>query len=135
MIRLTREDFEQIVEQAYVSLPDKFRDMVENVAVIVEDVPGPEGGRFEGKHLLGLYVGTPLTHLPPGAFHYPPKIYLYQENIQIICDTPQEIEKQIRQTLLHEIGHHFGMTEAQLEEIEREHWENFHRRKRRRWIS
>jgi predicted Zn-dependent protease with MMP-like domain len=68
--------------------------------------------------LLGLYHGTPLTER--GVEHHarlPDRITIYQRNIERICRTPAQIVQQVRKTVLHEVGHHFGMDESALEEM------------------
>jgi predicted Zn-dependent protease with MMP-like domain len=108
------------------SLPERFRTRVQNVAVLVEDEPPQEPnlqrprhlGRHPGSLVLGMFHGVPLTRksvfdLPTG----PDYIVLYQKNIEAICSNDDEIRHQIRQTVLHELGHYFGMSEAQLEDV------------------
>jgi predicted Zn-dependent protease with MMP-like domain len=118
---MKREDFIQVVAEALDSLPKEFRRRIHNVAVLVEDLP-PEPTptkRGEPKRLLlGLFHGVPMTqksvfHLPTG----PDRIVLYQENIEAICSTEAEVREQIRRTVIHELGHYFGMTEEQLRDV------------------
>jgi predicted Zn-dependent protease with MMP-like domain len=131
MINLTRAEFERVVQNALDDLPDEFRQHLHNVLIMVENYPGQEAAQFRGSHLLGLYVGVPRTKKSFWQpFEYPPAIYLYQHNIEQICRTEAEVEQQIRDTLLHEIGHHFGMDEEQLRTIEAER--DRKRRRRRR---
>lgn len=119
MVEVSREEFEQWARWEYRKIPREFRQKLHNVTIVVEDEPGEEAGRHRKKTLLGLYVGAPRTSQSVfDPIPYPAHIYLYQLNIQRICRTRTEVRRQIRETLLHEIGHHFGMTEAQLQEIE-----------------
>jgi predicted Zn-dependent protease with MMP-like domain len=127
---MEREKFVRLVEEALRGLPTTFRKRIRNVAVLVENVP-PErlprrGSRNAGiidsdddKDLvLGIFEGVPTTQksvfdLPAG----PDRIVLYQKNIEAVCSNEDEVRKEIRLTVLHELGHYFGMTEAQLEDI------------------
>jgi predicted Zn-dependent protease with MMP-like domain len=118
-----REHFIQVVAEVLDSLPERFRTRIHNVAVLVEDLPPEELDRKRPRHLprtllLGVFHGVPLTqksvfNLPTGPDH----IVLYQKNIEAICSNDDEVRRQIRQTVLHELGHYFGMSEAQLEDV------------------
>lgn len=117
---MTRERFEEVVQVAFDSLPSDFRDRVENVHIVVEDYPSEDDRariRAGKNSLLGLYQGIPLTHrgtwygMTPTA---PDKITLYQKNIESVSRTEEETELRIREVLFHEIGHYFGMNEAQI---------------------
>lgn len=113
---MERERFTELVEQALDSLPARFRKHIHNVAVLVEDLPPGQGeARRHGRLLLGIFQGIPNTqksvfNLPHGPDH----IVLYQKNIEAVCCTDEEIREQVRRTVLHELGHYFGMSEAQL---------------------
>ncbi|HEY2931206.1 MAG TPA: metallopeptidase family protein [Acidobacteriota bacterium] len=114
-MRVTEERFRELVRRAIDDLPPRFREKLENVEIIVEDRPTAEQqGRFRGM-LLGLYHGIPQprrsTFIP---FIPPDMIFLFKKNIESICDDETALERQIRATLLHEIGHHFGMSEEDL---------------------
>lgn len=117
---MTRERFEQIAQEAFDSLPADFTDRVDNVHIVVEDYPSDDAlekvksGRYS---LLGLYQGIPLTHR--GQWYgmsatVPDKISLYQKNIEAICRNEDELELRIREVLFHELGHYFGMNEAEI---------------------
>jgi predicted Zn-dependent protease with MMP-like domain len=121
MWRMKREDFTKVVAEALDSLPNEFRRRIHNVAVLVEDLPPdrepPKRGQPK-RLLLGLFHGVPMTqksvfHLPTG----PDRIVLYQKNIEAICSTEAEVREQIRRTVIHELGHYFGMTEEQLRDV------------------
>jgi predicted Zn-dependent protease with MMP-like domain len=127
-MRLPREEFERLVEQALAELPDELKEKLENVEVFVEDFPRPEhlGERNvpPGLALFGLYVGHPLTTRGTGwSPLFPDRIYIYQRPIEHYCRTKREIVEQVRQTVLHEVGHFFGISDARLREIEEEHRE------------
>lgn len=118
---MTREHFVKVVEEALDSLPREFRSHIHNVAVLVEDLPPNQSARQSGqqrKLLLGLFHGVPTTkksvfHLPTGPDH----IVLYQKNIEAVCSSEAEVREQIRLTIIHELGHYFGMDENQLKDI------------------
>ncbi len=116
---MTREQFEDIAEEAFHKLPEKFKEAIDNVEIVVEDVPTGDDRRHQGKGgmLLGLYKGVPLTKR--GTWYgttptLPDRIILYQKNIEEMCRGAQEIRHQIFVTLYHEIGHYFGMTETEI---------------------
>src|SRR5207237_1973316 len=118
---MIREHFVKLVEDALDSLPQEFRSRIRNVAVLVEDMPpnppSPQSGQ-QKQLLLGLFHGVPTTKksmfdLPMGPDH----IVLYQKNIEAVCSSEAEVCHQIRQTLIHELAHYFGMTEEQLRDV------------------
>jgi len=119
---VTRERFEEIAEHAFESLPDAFKNRVENVQIVVEDYPSSDAlarGRAGKKSLLGLYQVVPLPHRGTsyGMFPVgPDKITLYQKNIESVCRTDEEIEHRIIEVLFHELGHYFGMNEREVRE-------------------
>src|ERR1700719_3602643 len=116
---MKREDFVKVAEETLDSLPEEFRIRIHNVAILVEDFPANQRPPKLGQRrrlLLGIFHGVPATkrslfNLPTGPDH----IVLYQKNIEAVCSNEAEIRKEIRLTVLHELGHYFGMTEAQLE--------------------
>lgn len=113
------EDFKAAVGEALDSIPEEFRRRIENVAVLVEDLPPQPISSPPGQArriLLGLFHGVPLTqksvfHGPIGSPDY---VVLYKKNIESICSTEAEVRQQIRLTIIHELGHYFGMSEEQL---------------------
>ena len=121
-MRLSEEEFEEVVDEAIQSMPEGFRPYLDDIAVDVEEMPDPatceELGLRSGRTLLGLYRGTPLTHRHVEApYRYPERIVIYQRNIERVCKTKRRMIDQIRRTVLHEIGHHFGLNERQLREL------------------
>ncbi|HMK43859.1 MAG TPA: metallopeptidase family protein [Dissulfurispiraceae bacterium] len=122
---IARREFERYVEQALASIPKKYRNLFKNISIIVEDLPSREDAELTGvpkDELLGLFKGAALGE--GGGFFdvpipAPNEIYLYQQNIQSACRTEDELIREIRVTLLHEVGHYFGMTEDDLEEFEK----------------
>ncbi len=115
---MERERFRQIVEEVLDSLPQEFRDRVRNVAVLVEDLPSGQHAQESGHLLLGLFHGIPTTR--KSVFDLtlgPDYVVLYQKNIEAICSNETEIREQIRLTVIHELGHYFGMDEEQLKDV------------------
>lgn len=107
-----RKRFEKLVEEAIERLPEVFRAKLANLAIFVEDLPPRESGR-DGL-LLGLFHGVPRTEKSSFQATPPDRIFLYQKNIEAMCSTDEEVRREIRNTLLHEVGHYFGLTEDEL---------------------
>ena len=111
MIEVSPARFEKMVEAALDSLPEELGRLMSNVAVMVQHEPGPPG-------LLGLYEGIPLTSRTTGyAGVLPDRITIYRLAICAVCDTGQEVIEQVRRTVVHEVGHHFGIDDARLTEL------------------
>src|SRR5213078_3456082 len=118
---MKREHFAKVVEEALDSLPQEFRSRIRNVAVLVEDLPPTQPSPQSGQQrplLLGVFHGVPTTKksifdLPTG----PDYIVLYQKNIEAVCSSEAEVREQIRLTVIHELGHYFGMDENQLKDV------------------
>ena len=118
---MKREDFVTVAEETLDSLPEEFRIRIQNVAILVEDFPANQQPSKLGQRrqlLLGIFHGVPATkrsvfNLPTGPDH----IVLYQKNIEAVCSNEAEVRHQVRQTLIHELGHYFGMTEEQLKDV------------------
>ncbi|MBI3976936.1 MAG: metallopeptidase family protein [Chloroflexi bacterium] len=116
--------FERIVARALRSLPEPFRSRLDNVAVTVEEEPTPEDLAWAGAEpdttLFGLYVGVPLTQRTSGyGMVLPDRIVIYRGPLLDACQTEQELVREIRQTVAHEIAHHFGLSDADLRAIPR----------------
>ena len=121
-MKVSTDEFEQLVRQAIAEIPDGFRSYLDNIVVDVETMPNPtdlaEVGIDDSTELLGLYHGTPLTERSVEAeVQLPDRVTIYQRNIESICDSRREIVEQIRTTVLHEIGHFFGMDEDDLFDV------------------
>ena len=109
---MERDKFQNLVAQTLDNLPAAFRERLTNVAIIVEDLP-PKGIEKDGL-LLGLFHGIPRTEKSVFYSSPPDHIYLYQKNIEAIARSEAEVRRQIRDTLLHEVGHYFGLSEEEL---------------------
>lgn len=109
---MDRNRFDKLVDEALQKLPQVFRAKLSNLAIIVEDLPPREPGR-EGL-LLGLFHGVPRTEKSSFQATPPDRIFLYQKNIEALCSTDEDVRREVRNTLLHELGHYFGLTEDEL---------------------
>jgi predicted Zn-dependent protease with MMP-like domain len=111
--------FESLVAEAVDGLPDEILGWLDNVAIVVGERPTAEqlaqAGLGPGELLFGLYVGVPKVRR---GFTYgetvPDKIVIFQRPIEQVCRTPAQVRAQVRKTVLHEIGHHFGLDEGDL---------------------
>jgi predicted Zn-dependent protease with MMP-like domain len=122
MFELPRDEFEQVAEDAAESLPEEFKAKLDNVFIVVEDHPPRSILKRlrKGAIIFGLYQGVPHKRRGPryGLRPIPPdKISLYKKNIERVCSTREEVYARIRKTLLHEIGHHFSLTDPDLRNI------------------
>ena len=114
--------FEEYIKQALTRLPDEFRERMDNVAISVEPYPTREDLRSVGvrnkRHLLGIFRGIPFNSVSPfySGPIMPSEIVLFQKNIESIAETQEELIDEIRITLLHEIGHYFGMSDEDLKQ-------------------
>jgi len=125
---MRRREFEKLVEEALATIPEDFRAAIRNMAIVVEDEP-PDDVLEEmeippGDTLLGLYQGTPLPDR--GAAHgntLPDVVTLFQGPIEDAAGgDPDQIVYEIGETLIHELGHYFGLSEDEIEEIEERYW-------------
>ena len=124
-MKLTRKEFEELVVLALKRLPKFFKKRMKNVDVVVEDrAPRDllsEMGLRSPFDLLGLYQGVPLDRR---GFYYgnvlPDKITLFQIPIEAICQTREEIEEKVKEVVIHEVGHYFGLDDKKLRKLERE---------------
>jgi len=121
---MEREKFEKLTEEALAQIPKKFKKLISNLAVIVEEKPSREiyerTGSSPLSSILGHYHGVPFKHRGPFYGNIPPDvIVIYQKPIENICSTEEEIKKKVREVVFHEIGHYFGLSDKELKEIER----------------
>jgi predicted Zn-dependent protease with MMP-like domain len=123
MPEISRKEFERLVERALRTLPRRFRARLENIAVVVEDWADAgtleEMGVEPPDTLYGLYRGTDLTRRDTtygGVL--PDVITIYQGPMEEDCDSIPEMEALVRDTVVHEVGHYFGLDDEQLGELE-----------------
>lgn len=111
--------FELLVTEALDSLPQEIERMLSNVDVVVEDEPSSDQLRAiaTGHTLFGLYTGVPLTKRGVYDHALPDKITIFRGPIVRYARTPERIREQVRRTVMHEIGHHFGIEEDRLHEL------------------
>jgi predicted Zn-dependent protease with MMP-like domain len=124
---MTRDKFKELVREAIDSIPPRFAREIKNVAIVIEDEPSPElleEMEIEPPDtLLGLYQGIPLTERRDYGNVLPDRIALYQTPIEEECEGDEdEIVVAIGETLIHELGHYFGMDEDQIMDIEDRYW-------------
>ena len=121
MIHPSNADFDRAVEQALGAVPDEFRRQLENVVVEVRRRPDKALMREYDvpNDILGLYVGVPLEEkgLELAFAPLPDRILIFRDNLCEMCESWEELVDEIRITVLHEIGHHFGLDEQRLEEL------------------
>ena len=122
---MTRKAFEQVVEEALAGLPAEFRERLENVVVQVEPRPTARQRESVGlgpnDDLFGLYEGVPLTERAPDFAGMPDRVSIFQEPIESACANRAEMIQEIQDTVVHEIGHFFGLEEDELEATESEY--------------
>jgi predicted Zn-dependent protease with MMP-like domain len=124
-MKLSRREFEEVVVLALKRLPKFFRKKMKNVDVVVEDRASrellSEMGLRSPFELLGLYQGVPLDRR---GFYYgnvlPDKITLFQIPIESMCQTKEELEEKVREVVIHEVGHYFGLSDEKLRELEKD---------------
>jgi predicted Zn-dependent protease with MMP-like domain len=113
MVDVTREDFETLVGEALDTIPDALARLMENVVILVEDYSP------RGQNLLGLYYGVPLTQRGQTyAGMLPDTITIYRIPILRECRTTEEVVQQVRTTVVHEVAHHFGISDERLHELD-----------------
>jgi len=124
-MKVTEKEFEELVTEAINSLPEKFKKRMENIAIAIEELPSQELLRemkIKSPYgLLGLYRGIPY---PRRGIWYrnvmPDKIIIFKKPIEVRCRNKEEIRGSVRRVVIHEIGHYFGLGEADLRKIEKE---------------
>jgi predicted Zn-dependent protease with MMP-like domain len=124
---VTRAEFERSVAAALTTIPRRFRTAMNNIAIVVEDEPDAQMladvGAGPGDTLFGLYVGTPLTER---RWDYgnalPDRIILFQGPHEREAEDDEDLIVSIAETLIHEIGHYFGLSEEEIEHIEEHYW-------------
>lgn len=121
-IKVSKREFEALVEQAIADLPEQFAAFLEEVPIEVHTRPSVkllrELGMEDDELLMGLYRGVDRTRRSvEDSGRLPDVIYIFQEDHELVCDRRAQLVEEVRKTVLHEIGHHFGMTEDDLDEL------------------
>ena len=119
---MQRRRFVRLVQQALADLPSPYRDWLENIDVVVERRPRiqqlREAGLGPGETLFGLYEGIPLIDRDSGyGMVLPDKITVFQEPLEQECESDAELINEVRLTVLHELAHHFGASDEELERL------------------
>ncbi|HYG65179.1 MAG TPA: metallopeptidase family protein [Thermoanaerobaculia bacterium] len=117
-MRVPPEEFEALVEQALDGLPEDFADLLENVVVMVEEEPDPEDldalGLDPGEELFGLYQGVHQDERSTYYMGLPDRVVIYRGPILRACDNRRQVIREVRDTVVHELGHHFGLDEEDM---------------------
>lgn len=129
MLKLNRKKFEKIVEEGIGAIPEKFLRKLDNVAVVIEDLPTTAQQKKLNIHsnwtLYGLYEGVPATKRGAGYSRVlPDKITIFQKSIEEEARDEEDIKIMVRNTVWHEIAHHFGMDESRVRQAEAKRREN-----------
>ena len=118
---MSRAEFERVVESALDELPEVFAQRLENVAVVVEDEPDPDDlaemgldSEEDGDELFGLYSGVPLIDRGASYSGLPDRVLIYRGPLLRACTSRRELVSEIKKTVIHEIGHHFGLDEHEM---------------------
>jgi predicted Zn-dependent protease with MMP-like domain len=128
-MKVTLKEFEELISEAVNNLPENFKEKMENIAIAIEDLPSQElliEMKIKSPYgLLGLYRGVPY---PRRGIWYrnvlPDKIIIFKKPIEVRCRNIEDIKESVRRVVIHEIGHYFGLNEADLRKIERERDKN-----------
>ena len=121
-MKLSQEEFEDAVLSALKKLPKVLKSKMENIDVVIEEQASlqivEEMGLPSPRHLLGLYQGIPFDRR---GFYYgnvlPDKITLFKNSIESVCRNKEEVEEKVREVVIHEVGHYFGLDDERLEEL------------------
>lgn len=124
---MKKAEFERLVADALASIPRRFREALHNIAIVVEDEPAPDlladMEVAPPDTLLGLYQGTPLTERGwDSGNRLPDRILIFQGPHEREAEDEDDLADAIAETLIHEIGHYFGMSEEEIEDIEENYW-------------
>ena len=120
-MRVTRREFQRLVAQAVEELPAEVQDAMENVTVLVQEWPSQEqlesGAPDDRYSLLGLYEGIPRTDRAGYNLALPDRITLFQRPLEAGCSSPEELREEVTATIIHEIAHHLGWSDEELEQM------------------
>ena len=119
MSDVKRARFARLVRRALDDLPSAFRDRMRNIEIVVLDEPNEEHRPKDGGELLGLYEGVPLTGRGAAEPYLPDRISIFRRPIERMSSSPRKQERIVRDTVIHEIAHHFGISDERLRELGR----------------
>jgi predicted Zn-dependent protease with MMP-like domain len=117
VVPINPSEFERLVEEALDSLPEKFAALLDNVVVVVEEEPNASDldvMHDDHGELLGIYRGTPMTRRSYDSFRMPDQIAIFRGPILRVSRGPHEAQRQIRETVIHELGHYFGLSDEEM---------------------
>ena len=119
---VSKAKFAALVERALAELPEPFAGYLDEVPVEIRERPTRKQlksvGLDEDELLLGLYHGIPLTERSVEHSGQPPGVIsVFQEDVELVCDTEEDLVREVRTTVLHELGHHFGLDEDDLDRL------------------
>ncbi len=117
-MRISEDEFIALVERALEQLPPEFAELLDNIAVVMDDEPEPElkreMGMDEEEELLGLYQGVPYGERDSGYSALPDQVVLYRFPLVRISRNRRELIREVRDTLVHELGHYFGLSDEEM---------------------
>ena len=116
---MSLDDFETLVEESLDLIPDELAKLIENVAVVVQDWPTPAQSRHARGMLLGLYEGISLTRRSPLSYNavMPDRITIFRGPHLRITNSIEQLRRRVARTVIHEVGHHFGISDDRLKEL------------------
>ena len=119
---MDKDKFKKIVQEATEEMPKKFKEKLDNVALVVEDKPSDDqlkkAGVPESGLLFGLYHGVPQTKRQHYSGRLPDKITIFQDSIEKVAKQPEAVKKKVKQTVAHEFAHHFGFDEKGVRDLD-----------------
>ena len=117
-MRISRRGFGRLVAEAVAELPQEVHDVLDNVNIMVQDWPSAQqlesGDPDNAYSLLGLYEGIPQTHRGHYNFALPDRITLFRRPLAEVCTSAEDLQEEVRTTIVHEIAHHLGWTDEDL---------------------
>jgi len=119
MLSVSEEEFQHYMEKALESIPEAFSEKMDNIVFIIEPYPSENDlarlGLNDRRQLLGLYSGIPYTHRNTGYMGtMPDRIILFQKNIESLCRTEEQLVDKIKEVVIHEVAHYFGMDDEEI---------------------
>ncbi|MBM3860417.1 MAG: metallopeptidase family protein [Verrucomicrobia bacterium] len=120
-MQISASQFEKLVDEGLELIPGEIRRFMENVQIVIEDHPSDDLlddlGVPEDETIYGLYEGTPLTERTSDYCAFPDRIIIYRRPLLEDFDAPEELRREVARTVVHEVGHHFGIDEERLAEL------------------
>ena len=117
-VRVSGDEFAALVERALERLPEEFAELLDNIAVVIEDEPEPglkqDMGMDADEELLGLYQGVPFGERDSGYSALPDQVSLYRGPLVRVSRNRRELIREVRDTLVHELGHYFGLSDDEM---------------------